>query len=123
MGRTSTVYLLHLEPAYSVAYVDRDGVDRVKRAGHYLGSTAQAVEARIAEHVAGRGSPLIAAAIAAGSRVELVKTWPGGRDLERRLKRAHHHARHCSTCRHAAIVAAGYVAVPLGARASCPANR
>lgn len=98
VARTTVVYLLHLEPAYSAPYLDAHGRRRVKVAGHYLGSTALDVADRIAQHVAGAGSPLIRAAIAAGCRVELVRTWPGGRQLERQLKRQHHHARYCSRC-------------------------
>jgi hypothetical protein len=87
MGRTSTVYLLHLEPAY-------------RHARHYLGSTARELVAdRIAEHVAGRGSPLVRAAVEAGSTVELVRTWTGGRQLERRLKDRHESPRLCPRCR------------------------
>lgn len=95
MGRTKIVYLLHFEPPYEAPIGD---TGRVKRAGHYLGSTANTAAERMAEHVAGRGSPLVRAAVAAGSRVVLAGVWPGGRELERRMKRSHHHARHCLYC-------------------------
>ena len=95
--KTSTVYLLHFEPPYRAPIGD---TGRVKIAGHYLGSTALAADARLAEHIAGRGSPLIRAAIAAGCVVSIVRTWPGDRQLERRFKRAHNHGRLCPVCRH-----------------------
>jgi len=94
VGFTSTIYLLHFEPAYVAA----TPTGRPKKAGHYLGSTAGEVEARLGLHLAGRGSPLVAAAVAAGCQVRLVRTWPGGRTLERAMKRAHHHARFCPIC-------------------------
>jgi hypothetical protein len=87
VARTSTVYLLHFEPRY-------------KHAGHYLGSTKQTgSHDRILEHLNGHGSPLIRAAIAAGCTVELVRTWKGGRELERKLKDQHHGPRLCPRCR------------------------
>src|SRR3954452_8463461 len=71
-GQPGTVYVLHFEPAYH-------------HARHYIG-WAVSVEPRLAEHMAGSGSPLVRAAIAAGVRVELAATIPGSRYLERRLK-------------------------------------
>lgn len=95
MARTSTIYLLHFTPPYAAPIA---GTDRIKTAGHYLGSTAGTVEQRLAEHLEGRGSPLVKAALAAGCAVELVATWPGGRQLERRVKRNRHLHRHCPKC-------------------------
>jgi hypothetical protein len=57
------------------------------------------VEARVAEHLAGAGSPLVRAAIAASVRVDLVATIPGSRYLERRLKRWHKTGQFCPRCR------------------------
>jgi len=94
MGRTHTLYLLHFTPPYSVP----TATGGTKTAGHYLGSTGGEVAKRVADHVAGKGSPLVRAAVRAGCAVELVATWPGGRNDERRLKRAHHHARLCPLC-------------------------
>lgn len=94
MTRTSTVYLLHFAPAYAVPTTSGG----TKRAGHYLGSCAGDPYARLAEHLAGRGSPLVRAAAAAGCAVQLVRTWPGGRQDERRLKRARRHAALCPLC-------------------------
>lgn len=81
------LYLLHLEP-------------RLAHAGHYLGFALD-IDRRVAEHLRGgdRSSPLVRAAIAAGSTVTLVRTWPGGdRTLERRLKRRHEGPRFCPVC-------------------------
>lgn len=99
MGYTSTIYLLHFEPAYTAPI---GATDRVKRAQHYLGSTDRDPQERLAEHVAGQGSPLVRAAVLAGCDVQLAATWPGGRVEERRIKRAHNHARRCPICREAA---------------------
>ncbi len=67
-------------------------------ARHYIG-WARDVEARVAEHRAGAGSPLIRAALAAGVRVELAATMPGSRFLERRLERWHKTGQFCPRCR------------------------
>lgn len=95
MSRTKTLYLLHFEPAYR-APIGTTG--RVKTAGHYLGSTAGDVDARLAEHIAGRGSPLVRAAHLAGCRVDVVATGAGGKTAERQLKRRHHHSVFCPRC-------------------------
>ena len=75
-GVVGTVYVLHLEPAY-------------RHARHYVGWTAGDVDARVAMHLQGAGSPLLRAAVRAGVDVQLVATYPGSRHLERRLKRWH----------------------------------
>jgi predicted GIY-YIG superfamily endonuclease len=74
-GQPGTVYVLHFEPAY-------------RHARHYVG-WATDVNARLAEHLAGVGSPLVRAAVAAGVHVQVAATMPGSRFLERRLKRWH----------------------------------
>jgi len=95
MSRTHTVYLLHFEPAYAAPIGD---TGRFKLAGHYLGSTGATVEQRLAEHLAGHGSPLVRAAVRAGCTVTLARTWTGGRTDERAAKRAHNHRRLCPLC-------------------------
>ena len=95
MSSTSTLYLLHFEPAYRAPIGD---TGRVKVAGHYLGSTAGTAEARLAEHLAGRGPPLVRAAVAAGCAIELVAVGRGGKRDERRLKRRHQHSTYCPRC-------------------------
>jgi predicted GIY-YIG superfamily endonuclease len=82
------LYLLHFDPPYL-------------HAGHYLGF-AEDVDRRVSEHLAanGKASPLVRAALAAGSAVSLARTWPGGdRKLERRLKNQHNTPRLCLVCR------------------------
>lgn len=73
------------------------GAGRHGRARHYLGWALDA-DARVREHLAGRGSPLVAAAVGAGLAVELVRVEPGTRHDERRLKRGHRLARWCPAC-------------------------
>lgn len=82
------LYLLHFEPAY-------------RHARHYLGY-ADDIPRRIGEHLrsTSRSSPLVRAAIAAGSLVVVARTFPGcDRTEERRMKRNHGHARFCPICR------------------------
>jgi hypothetical protein len=83
---SGTIYLLHFDPPYRHARYD-------------LGYT-QDLDARLAAHRSGRGSPLIRAAAAAGVTFTVVRTWPGGRVEERRLHRMHDSpARLCPICR------------------------
>lgn len=95
MSRTDTIYVLHFEPAYRAPIGD---TGRFKTAGHYLGSCLGTPHRRLEEHLAGAGSPLVRAAVAAGCKVTLAAAFPGGRQLERQLKRRHHHARLCTVC-------------------------
>lgn len=95
MSATSTIYVLHFDPPYRARIGD---TDRFKTAGHYIGSTAGNVHDRISEHLLGRGSPLVRAALASGSRVVLAATMPGGRTEERRIKATHHRERWCPLC-------------------------
>lgn len=68
-------------------------------ARHYLGYTgADDVQARIDRHIAGRGSPLLRAVIAAGIDVTLAMSMDGTRDDERRIKKRKNLARMCPTC-------------------------
>ena len=86
MTAVGTCYLLHIEPAYH-------------HARHYAGWTVDADPARrVAEHLAGQGSPLIRAAVAAGRAVDLVLSVPGDRGLERRWHNRHG-TRVCPRCR------------------------
>jgi hypothetical protein len=85
------VYLLHLEPGLPITG------SRVAR--HYLGWTQTDVHERVREHLAGRGSPLVRAALAAGADVTLQRTWVGvDRHFERRLKNRHEAPRLCPRC-------------------------
>lgn len=109
-GEPGTVYVLHFDPPY-------------RHAGHYIG-WAQDADARIAQHIAGVGSPLVRAAVLAGSHVQLAAIFSGSRYLERRLKRWHNTtARVCPICR--ARRAGSAVAAPRGrrsvaCRSDCP---
>jgi hypothetical protein len=68
-------------------------------ARHYIGWTCDPTpERRVAEHLAGQGSPLVAAVVAAGIGVELARWQPGDRGLERRLHNRHG-TRVCPRCR------------------------
>lgn len=80
-----TIYVLHFSPRY-------------KHAGHYVGWTRNPI-ARFARHLAGRGSPLVRAALAAGCQIEVAALWEGTRDDERRLKNRGSACRYCPTCR------------------------
>lgn len=80
------IYLLHFQRSYC-------------HARHYLGYTDN-LDARLAAHRAGRGSPLVAAAIADGIEFELAATWAGDRHRERQLHRYHNTPRRlCPICR------------------------
>jgi len=74
--------MLHIEPP-------------LKHAGRYVGWThvadgedpAEAVRDRYEQHVAGRGSPLVRAAVAAGCAIVIARIWPDvDRHFERRIK-------------------------------------
>jgi hypothetical protein len=80
------IYLLHFERSY-------------RHARHYLGYTDD-LEARLPAHRAGRGSPLVAAAVRDGIDFRLAATWPGDRREERRLHRYRNSPRRlCPICR------------------------
>jgi hypothetical protein len=72
----SGVYLVHLDEPYF-------------HARHYVGY-ADDIARRIETHHKGRGSPLLAAATAAGIGWVVVQIWPGGdRRFERKLHNRH----------------------------------
>lgn len=80
------VYLLHLDPP-------------LKHAKHYLGYSKNIAE-RFVTHVSGRGSPLVRAALAAGSEVSLVRVWDHApQTLERTLKKRKNVPLLCPKCR------------------------
>lgn len=85
MAHNGILYLLHFQRSY-------------RHARHYVGFT-QNLEQRLAEHRAGRGSPLVAAAVGAGIDFELAAIWEGDRHAERRLHRQKNtRARLCPIC-------------------------
>ncbi len=79
-----TVYLIHFATPY-------------KHVRHYLGSTDD-LEARIERHRAGNGARLMEVITGAGIGWTVVRTWEGGRKLERRLKNWKHAAQFCPAC-------------------------
>ncbi len=103
-----TVYLVHLDTPLGEAQSDeqrallwglppRKGGGKV-HAQHYLG-WALNLEGRIYMHRIGRGAKFLRAANRAGIAWQVVRTWEGGKDLERKLKRSHHAARFCPICK------------------------
>ncbi len=87
-----TVYLLHfLEP---IGNPDNPRA----MAQHYIGWSPTPAQ-RIAKHTAGNGAAIMRAVQARGIGFEIAITWPGGRDLERRLKRWHKARQLCPICR------------------------
>jgi hypothetical protein len=99
MAHNGTVYLLHFDRSY-------------RHARHYIGFT-QSLEHRLAEHRAGRGSPLIAAAIADGIDFQLAAVWEGDRHDERRLHRQKNaRARLCPICVASDDIAAAAATAP-----------
>ena len=70
-----SVYLLHFDPSY-------------QHAAHYIGYCHDDTpERRLEQHLSGRGSPLVKAAVAAGSKVHVAHFFQGAsRTFERKLK-------------------------------------
>lgn len=81
---TDTIYLIHFDKPY-------------KHARHYMGSTSD-LEARLEAHRNGRGSRLMEVIAQAGITWQLVRTWPGDRKTERRLKKWHNAPALCPIC-------------------------
>lgn len=79
------VYLLHFDKPYH-------------HARHYLGSTDN-LENRLAEHRGGKGARLMEVIADAHIGFVVARTWLGGRDLERKLKRRHDSPALCPICR------------------------
>jgi hypothetical protein len=86
-----TVYLIHFERPLG----DLDNPRGQAR--HYLGYTTD-LDARLAAHRSGNGSRLMEVVTQAGIGWELVRTWPGDRGVERRLKNRHNSPRLCPIC-------------------------
>lgn len=84
-GVIGTIYLLHFSSP-------------VRHARHYLGWT-QDLDRRVEDHRSGQGSPLVAAAVAAGAEVTVARTWTGvDRNFERRLKNRKEGPALCPVC-------------------------
>jgi predicted GIY-YIG superfamily endonuclease len=78
------VYLLHFSENY-------------KHARHYLGCTDD-LEERLTRHRQGRGARLVEVITEAGLEFQLARTWHGGFELERQLKRQKNSPRLCPIC-------------------------
>jgi hypothetical protein len=80
-----------------------EGIGRGKMPGnarHYIGWSSD-VDRRFDEHLAGagKGSPLIKAAVEAGCEPKLARVWPDvTRAFERFVKNQKHAPRHCPIC-------------------------
>jgi hypothetical protein len=83
---------------------------------HYLGWCLD-LDVRLAAHRAGRGARLTQVAVERGIAFEVVRTWPGDRTLERRLKNRKESPRFCPlcfpTCRRAFSIDAEQLTLPL----------
>jgi hypothetical protein len=88
----SVVYLIHFERPIG----DLDNPRGQAR--HYLGFTED-LEARLEAHRTGNGSRLMEVVTEAGIGWTVARTWPGDRDLERKLKAQHNGPRLCPICR------------------------
>src|SRR5215216_2264955 len=85
------VYLVHLETKLG------NPTSPHGMAGHYLGTTVD-LNRRLAQHRDGTGARMLAAANRLGISYDVVRTWPGGRDVERQLKRQRNAPRLYPTC-------------------------
>lgn len=84
MKAPGTVYLIHFRRPY-------------KHARHYLGYSEH-LDKRITNHLCGMGARLMAVIYEANIDWKVVRTWPGDRKLERRLKNAHNTPLLCPVC-------------------------
>ena len=85
--KITMVYLIHFnEPFY--------------HARHYLGYTtnARTLPKRLAYHRSGQGAKILKALNGQGIGYEIVKTWKGDRNLERKLKNRKKSSSFCPIC-------------------------
>ena len=85
MAAPTIVYLIHF-------------TERYRHAGHYTGSTNN-LDARLGEHRSGQGARLMEVVKQAGIDWTLARTWHGGRQRERQLKKQGGASRHCPLCK------------------------
>ena len=78
------VYLIHFDSPYH-------------HAQHYIGYADDA-EKRFKKHGTSAGSNLLRAVNNSGIPFKIARTWPGGRQEERQLKRQKNAARYCPIC-------------------------
>jgi predicted GIY-YIG superfamily endonuclease len=84
------VYLVHLQTRLGSSHARGS-------AGHYVGTTKD-LDRRLATHREGKGAKILAAANRQGIAYDVVRTWPGGREVERQLKRQRNAPRMCPRC-------------------------
>ncbi len=82
-----TVYLLHFDA-------------QLGHAQHYIGWALDAMD-RVNGHLEGKGSAIVAALVGQGDSAELVRTWDGDRNLERKLKDRKNARQLCPKCKDA----------------------
>lgn len=82
---TGTVYLIHFSTPY-------------KHAKHYCGYTSRSLKERLERHREGRGARLMEVITQAGIAWDVVRTWKGNRELERKLKRRKNSPQLCPIC-------------------------
>ena len=87
-----TVYLIHFDKAIG------DTSNPHGYAQHYLGYTDD-LDTRLATHRHGNGARLMEVVSERGIGWQLVRTWEGDRNLERRLKNQKNAPRLCPVCR------------------------
>jgi predicted GIY-YIG superfamily endonuclease len=81
----ATVYLIHFDRPYH-------------HARHYLGSSND-VPSRLEDHKSGRGANIMKVVTDAGIGWSVSRMWlDGGRELERKFKKAQHNSRLCPIC-------------------------
>jgi hypothetical protein len=91
------VYLIH----FDVVYAPYLGAPRRDCAQHYTGRVRggpRALAKRLAQHGTTNGARLMLAVRGAGITWQLARTWPGGADRERQLKRQGGASRRCPMC-------------------------
>jgi predicted GIY-YIG superfamily endonuclease len=86
----TVTYLIHLDQRLGTSHPQGG-------ARHYLGQTVD-LDRRLAQHRDGTGARILAAAVERGIGFDVVRTWPGGRETERSLKRLHNSPKLCPRC-------------------------
>src|SRR5262245_62735893 len=79
-----TVYLIHFNQRYH-------------HSQHYIGFSTN-LDKRITDHLCGMGARLLEVITAGGIEWKLARTWPGNRELERKLKRRKDAPHICPIC-------------------------
>lgn len=89
-----TVYLLHLS-------------EPLRHAKHYMG-VCEDLESRLERHAKGDGARMLAVCRERGITWQVVRTWPGDRLFERRLKRRRDSPKLCPVCNPKAMSRGNY---------------